>query len=75
LKFIDALERASRDIERHPGIGSRRYAYELDLPGLRCWHLKLYPHLLFYVEREDHIDIWRVLHASRDIPNWLHASD
>jgi toxin ParE1/3/4 len=23
---------------------------------------------VFYVEREDHIDVWRVLHAQRNIP-------
>jgi hypothetical protein len=30
-----------------------------------------YPYLVFYVERSDHIDIWRVLHGQRDIPAWL----
>jgi toxin ParE1/3/4 len=23
---------------------------------------------VFYIERDDHIDVWRVLHAQRDIP-------
>ncbi len=71
LKFIDALERGLRDIERHPAIGSTRYARELDIPGLRCWQLKGCPHLVFYLEREDYTDVWRVLHGSRDIPVWL----
>jgi toxin ParE1/3/4 len=71
LQFIDALEEALYDIERHPGIGSMRYAHELDLPGLRCWPVKGYPHVVFYVERGDHVDVWRVLHGSRDIPSWL----
>lgn len=75
LKFIDALERALRDIERHPAIGSTRYAPELDLPGLRCWQIKGYPHLVFYIEREDFIDVWRVLHGSRDIPVWLQPAE
>ena len=26
---------------------------------------------VFYVERDDHIDVWRVLHAQRDIPAWM----
>jgi toxin ParE1/3/4 len=30
-----------------------------------------YPYLVFYVERDDHIDVWRVLHGQRDIPAWL----
>jgi toxin ParE1/3/4 len=48
-----------------------RYAHELDLPGLLCWPLKRYPYLVFYVERDDHIDVWRVLHGMRDFPEWL----
>lgn len=75
LKFIDALEQALQHIGRHPATGSPRYAHELDLPGLRCWQVKGYPHLVFYVERDDHIDVWRVLHGSRDIPAWMQAPD
>ncbi len=73
LGFIDALEQAYAHIGRHPATGSPRYANELDLPGLRSWPLKRYPHLVFYVEREDHIDVWRVLHGERDIPASMHA--
>ncbi len=71
LGFIDALEKAYRHIARHPASGSPRYAQELDLPGLRVWPLKRYPHLVFYVERDDHIDVWRVLHSQRDLPAWM----
>lgn len=71
LGFIDALEAGFRQIARHPGLGSLRYAYELDLPGLRVWRLRRYPFLVFYVPNEDHIDVWRILHARRDIPAWL----
>ena len=71
LGFIDALERAYSHISRHPGTGSSRYAHELNLPGLRCWPLQKYPHLVFYVERDDYVDVWRVLHGERDIPAWM----
>ncbi len=71
LGFIDALERAYRHIARYPASGSPRYAQELDLPGLRSWPLKRYSHLVFYVERDDHIDVWRVLHSQRDLPTWM----
>lgn len=33
--LVDALQAAYRLIGRHPGIGSPRYGYELDIPGLR----------------------------------------
>jgi toxin ParE1/3/4 len=69
--FIDALEQASARIGRHPATGSPRYAHELNLPGLRFWPLAHYPHFVFYVERPEHIDVWRVLHGQRDIPAWM----
>ncbi|MGQ7956205.1 type II toxin-antitoxin system RelE/ParE family toxin [Pseudomonas sp. SP16.1] len=74
LGFIDALERAYKQISRHPASGSTRHAHELDLPGLRSWPLQRYPYLVFYVEQEAHIDVWRVLHEARDIPAWLHRT-
>ncbi len=71
LGLIDALEQAYEHISRHPATGSQRYAFELNLPGLRVWPLTRYPYLVFYVERPDHIDVWRVLHGQRDIPAWM----
>jgi toxin ParE1/3/4 len=71
LGFIDALERACNHIGRYPASGSSRYAHELNLPGLRFWPLQKYPHLIFYVERSDHVDVWRVLDGQRDIPAWM----
>ncbi len=68
LRFIDALERAYLAIGRHPAAGSPRYGQELDLPGLRSRRLLRFPYMVFYVERQDHIDVWRVLHVQRDIP-------
>jgi toxin ParE1/3/4 len=75
LGFIDALEQAYMHIGRHPGTGSLRYAHELDLPGLRCRKLNRYPYVIFYVERDDRIDVWRVLHGFRDIPGSLREGD
>lgn len=71
LGFITAVEDAFQRLGKNPAMGSPRYAYELDLPGLRSWPLKRYPHLVFYVERDDYVEIWRVIHGVRDIPAWL----
>ena len=71
LGFIDAVEQAYAHIARHPATGSPRYAHELNLPGLCFWPLARYPHLVFYIERPQHIDVWRVLHGQRDIPAWM----
>ena len=75
LGFIDALERAYAHIGCHPVTGSPRYAHELRLSGLRFWPLTRYRHLLFYVERPDHVDVWRVLHGQRDLPAWMQEPD
>jgi toxin ParE1/3/4 len=75
LGFIDALEQAYAQIGRQPAAGSPRYSHDLNLPGLRSWLLAGYPHLIFYVERDDHIDVWRVLHGQRDIPAWMQEPD
>jgi toxin ParE1/3/4 len=71
LGFIDALEQAYAHIGQHPGTGSLRHGHELQLPGLRAWPLSRYPHVIFYVEHPDHVDVWRVLHGQRDIPEWI----
>jgi toxin ParE1/3/4 len=58
-------------IKKHPASGSLRYAYELGLPNLRCMTLTGFPYIDFYLEQAGHLDVWRVLHAKRDIPAWL----
>lgn len=70
-RLIDAVEQAFALIARRPGIGSPRYAVELDLPGLRARPVEQFPYLIVYLEREDHIDVLRILHARRDIPTSL----
>ena len=73
--FINALEQTYAHISRHAATGSPRYAHELKLPGLLFWPLTHYPHLVFYIEQDDHIDVWRVLHGQRDIPAWMQQTD
>lgn len=71
LRFVDSLERALGLISRHPAAGSPRFGYELQLPGLRARALHGFPYLLFYVEADDCVDVWRLLHGRRDVPAWL----
>ncbi|KPL68486.1 plasmid stabilization protein [Erythrobacter sp. SG61-1L] len=69
--FIDALEQAYTFIGEMPAAGSTRWAHDLNLPGLRTIGLKRFPWLVFYLEFETHVDVWRVLHARLDMPAWL----
>jgi len=75
LAFTDALESAVQRISRHPGIGSARQAEMLKIPVLRHWPTNKFPHLVYYIEREAQLDIWRVLHAKRDVPAWIGQPD
>ena len=69
--FASEVEDAAARIARVPGMGSLRWSDKLDLPGLRCVSLRRFPYLVFHVERDDHFEIWRVLHSARDIPVYL----
>ena len=71
LDFIDALDDTRRQIGERPASGSPRHAHELDIPGLRFQSVGRFPYLVFYVEKEAEIDVWRVLHGARDIPAWM----
>jgi toxin ParE1/3/4 len=71
LRFVDAIEHALGRIALHPAIGSPRYAHALDLPGLRTILLTDFPYAIFYVDVFTHVDVWRVLHAERDLPEAL----
>ena len=68
------LEAAYRRIARYPTSGLPRYGYELDMPGLRAWPVKRHPYPVFYIERDDRIDVWRVKRREHQpfypLPSW-----
>ena len=68
MGFLDALEATYREMEAFPAIGSPRYGEVLAIDNLRSRTLSRYPYLVIYIERDDHLDVWRVLHGHRDIP-------
>ena len=74
-RFIGAVEQAVTLVSHRPGIGSPRYAVELDWPGLRTHPIERFPSLIFYLEQAEHLDVLRVLHAHRDIPASLQDAE
>lgn len=70
-QFLDGLELSLRQIGQEPGIGSPRLAVSLKEPALRIWPIRGFPYLIFYLNRQGAVEIWRVLHSSRDIPSQL----
>lgn len=75
IGFLDALDDALRHIGTHPSTGSLRYGEISGVTGLRFWPLRRFPHLVFYLEGADRIDVLRVLHGKRDIPASLRTSE
>ena len=67
-RWADAVENAVRHISAHPATGSTRYAAPLKLREIRFWPVRGFPYLVFYIEREQQVDVSRILHAERDIP-------
>jgi toxin ParE1/3/4 len=67
--FIEEYKAEVSSIEKMPGMGSPRFAHELDIAGLRACSLESFPYLIFYIEHPSFIDIIRVLHSSRDVYN------
>lgn len=70
-RFVAAVEAAVAHAVAHPDAGSARYARILGRPGLRFWPVKGFPYLVFHRAAGDRLDVWRVLHAVRDMPAWL----
>ncbi|MFM8331911.1 MAG: type II toxin-antitoxin system RelE/ParE family toxin [Candidatus Methylumidiphilus sp.] len=71
-RFLNSVEQACARISEQPGIGALRYAKTAYLDGLRFWPVPTFDkYLVFYLERPDYIDVLRVLHGARDIPNIL----
>lgn len=75
MGVLDELERAYAHLSRFAETGSNRCAFELNLPGLRAWPMGSYQYVIFYMLATDHVDIWRVLNAKRDIPSWLSGTN
>jgi toxin ParE1/3/4 len=74
LRFTDALRDVYQSIGDRPAIGSPRYGDLLGIENLRSRKVKHFPFLVFYVERVDHVDIWRILHDQRDIAASLQSA-
>ena len=71
LGFVDAVEAAINAVRTYPDSGSTRIGQESGIPQLRSQRTSGYPYLVFYRAVEDHVEILRVLHVSRDLPDIL----
>ena len=67
-RFLDASETTFRSLAESPQVGAVYPTKNERLDGLRVFRVQGFPnHLAFYLERNDGIEIVRVLHGARDL--------
>lgn len=67
MHLVAATDAALDRIERNPGIGSPVLGDALDIADLRTWKVTKFPLLWCYFERDDHLDVVRLLGERQDI--------
>lgn len=67
LRVAKATNAALDQVEVESGLGSRRLADLLAVPGLRTWRVAKFPLLWCYFERDDHLDVVRLLGERQDV--------
>ena len=72
LSFFDATRQTFSQIAQIPGIGTVYNNRNPRLEGLRKWAVKGFEkHLIFYLQRDEYIEIVRLIHSARDISQIL----
>jgi toxin ParE1/3/4 len=66
-KVARATNDALDQIEHQPGIGSPTLGALLGIPGLRSWRVGTFPLRWCYFERDDHLDVVRLLGERQDV--------
>ena len=67
LAAASATNTALDQIERDPGIGSPTLGERLGISGLRTWRVAKFPLLWCYFERDDDLDVVRLLGQRQDL--------
>ena len=68
MKPVVPRARAVEDIEGAVDHLLQEAGEEVALAFIEGWRMRRHPYVVFYLEREDHVDVWRVLRDRRDIP-------
>ncbi len=66
VQLVNSTNSALDQIELEPGIGSPVLGRILAIPGLRTWRVSRFPLLWCYFERDDHLDVVRLLGERQD---------
>ena len=74
-RFFDAAIAALHSVETSPGLGSPRVGELLDLPGLRRVGVDGFPCGWIYLERDDDLDVLRLLADRQDLADLVETED
>ena len=67
VRLVKPTNTALDQIELDPRIGSPVLGKILGIPGLRTLRVSKFPLLWFYFERDDHLDVVRMLGERQDV--------
>jgi len=74
-RFIEAARKGLNAVRDRPSTGSPKFGYDLHLGNMRSRRIVGFPYLIFYTERDSHVEVWRVLHERADIAALFGASN
>lgn len=66
MKLVDSLQKALLALERNPSNGSPVMGQALGIDGLRVWRIDGFPLSFWYFERQQHIDVARLVGHRQD---------
>lgn len=65
--FLRAFDDAVGRIAAFPQSGSPQHEFVLGVDGLRTWRVRGFHYLVLYIDRDEFVDLWRVLDGRRDL--------
>lgn len=74
-RFFDEAIAVIRQVEQMPGLGSPRAGELSGITGLRVIRIAGFPCGWFYLTRDDHVDVVRLLADAQDLPALLRDAD
>ncbi len=73
--LIAASCAALEQVQQNPSMGSPLIGQLLDIPGLRSWRVAGFPLIWIYFEREDTLDVVRLLGERQNILSILNLTN
>ncbi|WP_157267748.1 type II toxin-antitoxin system RelE/ParE family toxin [Azohydromonas aeria] len=65
-RLVTAMAKALEELSTNPGMGSPVLGQTLGVEGLRTWRLDGFPLTFWYFERDEHVDVVRLVGQRQD---------